>query len=314
MLKLVRRGASSHTYRRGASSHSSKERSKNVPPPVRNRWPTSSAAWHWELTDDGSRTLWDASLNESFHSGCGAVSETLIVYLYNSQVLSRLRQRIPSAVLEYGLGTATGFLLTAAMAEHYRTPLVFTALECALLPSEIFSQLQLPDSVAQCISQGLARTPLSDPGFAVSEFDALPRLCQAFCEQVARWQQTPQLLASSAAGEPLTARVGEYVELRLWLGDARDWSPPIATLAVQAADNPSFDAIYFDPFSPESNPELWTVEVFEVAAGWLRTGGLLTSYCVKSSVRKALQQCGLHVDKMAGPVGGKREVLAAQRV
>ncbi len=287
-----------------------------MPPPIRDRWPTGSPAWQWELTDDGSRTLWDASLDESFHSGCGAVSETLIVYLYNSQVLSRLRQQLPCAVLEYGLGTATGFLLTAAVAEHYRTPLVFTALECSLLPSEIFSQLQLAESVAQCISQELARTPVSDPGFALTEFEALPKLCEAFCGQVARWQQTPQALASSAAGELMTACVGDYVELRLWLGDARDWSPPTAALAVQAADKPcldSFDAIYFDPFSPESNPELWTAEVFEVAARGLRPGGLLTSYCVKSAVRKALHQCGLQVDKMAGPVGGKREVLVARR-
>ena len=303
-----------------------------MPPPIRNRWSTGSAAWQWELTDDGSRTLWDARLDESFHSGCGAVSETLIVYLSNSQVLTRLRHSMPCAVLEYGLGTATGFLLTAAVAERYNTPLVFTALECSLLPGEIFAQLQLADSVERCISQGLAKTPVSDPGFVASEFAALPNLCEAFCEQVAVWQRKipkllassatgpddSKLLASSATGEPpangvLVARLSEFVELQLCLGDARDWSPT----AAGANDGPSaagFDAVYFDPFSPESNPELWTAEVFEVAASGLRPGGWLTSYCVKSSVRQALQQCGLQVSKMAGPVGGKREVLAAQRV
>lgn len=284
-----------------------------MPPPIRDRWSTGSPAWQWELTDDGSRTLWDARLGESFHSGCGAVSETLIVYLSNSQVLPRLRQSMPCAVLEYGLGTATGFLLTAAVAEHYRTPLVFTALECSLLPSEIFGQLQLADSVERCISQGLARTPVSDPGFVLSEFAALPHLCEAFCEQVAGWQRdSPKLLASSATGQ-LVARLSEFVELHLWLGDARDWTPSDAG-AMDGRSIAGFDAVYFDPFSPESSPELWTAEVFEVAARGLRPGGLLTSYCVKSSVRKALQQCGLQVCKMAGPLGGKREVLVAQRV
>lgn len=301
---------------------------QNVPPPHRNRWPTGSAAWQWELTDDGSRTLWNAQLNESFHSGCGAVSETLIVYLNNSQVLARLRHAMPCAVLEYGLGTATGLLLTAAVAEHYHTPLVFTALECSLLPNEIFAHLQLAGSVEQCLSQGLARTPTSDPGFALAEFASLPKLAEEFCQHVAVWQQYGLKLKADSATPPLrptgplVARLGEFVELQLWLGDARDWSPSDGADAGPATPSHAlagkgrggFDAIYFDPFSPESNPELWTAEVFEVAASGLRPGGLLTSYCVKSSVRKALQQCGLQVRKMAGPVGGKREVLVAERV
>ena len=206
------------------------------------------------------------------------------------------------------------------MAEHYRTPLIFTALECSLLPNEIFRQLQLTDSVEQCISRGFARTPATDPGFVLDEFAGLARLTETFCTAVAGWQQQmPNLLACSVRGqqsqpaEPLIAHLSEFVELRLYVCDARGWSPSNSP-TVAGASRPSFDAVYFDPFSPESNPELWTAEVFEVAASGLRPGGLLTSYCVKSSVRKALQQCGLQVRKMAGPVGGKREVLVAQRV
>ncbi len=287
-----------------------------MPIPNRPRQPSGHAAWQWVLTDDGSRTLWDARLEETFHSGCGAVAETLVVYLTHSGVLSRLRQHTATSVLEYGLGTATGFLLTAAVAEHYRTPLVFTALECSLLPSELFGQLDLAKAVESCLVGGFAKTSVADPQFKLSEFAALPELIEAFVETVSRWQQ-------GTITPPLCARIGEFVELELWIGDACHWSPHPASSAVsqyaasdanrrQTGGAAVYDAIYFDPFSPESNPELWTVEVFGVAAAALRPGGHLTSYCVKSSVRRALQQCGMIVHKEAGPVGGKREVLVAQ--
>ena len=275
-----------------------------MPTPNRPRQPTGHAAWQWVVTDDGSRTLWDARLEETFHSGCGAVAETLIVYLSHSGVLSRLRQQAATRVLEYGLGTATGFLLTAAVAEFYRTPLVFTALESSLLPSEIFGQLDLATTVKHCISGGFAQTAVADPQFKLAEFSALPSLSDAFVEAVAGWQAEP-------ATRPLTARIGAFVELQLWIGDACHWIP--GDMRGVAPNVASFDAIYFDPFSPEKNPELWTTGVFGRAAAALRPGGLLTSYCVKSSVRRSLQQCGMLVHKAAGPVGGKREVLVAQR-
>lgn len=288
-----------------------------MPTPDRPRQPTGHPAWQWLATDDGSRTLWDVGREETFHSGCGAVAETLIVYLDHSGVLSRLRQQVPTRVLEYGLGTATSFLLTAAIAEHYRTPLVFTALECSLLPSEIFAELDLAKSVERCIKGGFAKTPVADPLFELSEFAELPSMSGALVDAVARWQLRP-------ITRPVAAHIGEFVTLQLWIGDACHWTPHLSQLSVlqstasdanqMHSDNAAvYDAIYFDPFSPETNPELWTSEVLEVAAAALCPGGLLSSYCVKSTVRRTMQQCGMLVRKAAGPVGGKREVLVAQR-
>ncbi|MEZ6076239.1 MAG: MnmC family methyltransferase [Pirellulaceae bacterium] len=110
----------------------------------------------------------------------------------------------------------------------------------------------------------------------------------------------------------------------MWIGDACHWTPQQTRLSalhstvsdanqMHTGQAAGYDAVYFDPFSPETNPELWTSEVLEVAAAALCPGGLLTSYCVKSTVRRAMQQCGMLVRKAAGPVGGKREVLVAQR-
>lgn len=266
-----------------------------MPPPIRATYPTGFQHLQWQQTDDGSRTLVDTRLNESFHSGCGAVAETLIVYLFNAGVAHRLRSRNPTAVLEYGLGTATGFLLSAAMAAYYHTPLRYTAIEQALLPGSLFRELDLANAVAGCLRGGHARTVQADPQFSLAEFSSLEQVVHEFCDAL------DALKHSDVEGwQHLEFSWGQ---LQLFAGDALQCRWPAGQ------DAPIFDAIYYDPFSPESNPQLWSLSMFEQAAGMLRSGGKLTSYCVKGSVRRLAQQAGLQVHREPGPVGGKREVL-----
>lgn len=70
------------------------------------------------------------------------------------------------------------------------------------------------------------------------------------------------------------------------------------------------DLIYFDAFGPRTQPELWTPEVFAALANVLRSGGVLTTYSSKGSVRRALKQAGFVVEKHRGPPG-KLEIVRA---
>ena len=276
-----------------------------MPVPQRQRMSTSTAGLEWLITDDGSRTLFDTQLNETFHSGCGAVAETLIVYLQNSGVVKRLSQREPTAVLEYGLGTATAFLLTAALAEWHQAKLTYHALERSLLPMEIFCALDLPQTVESCLTGDHARTAGQPSPFRLEQFAAIPQLSTALFAQLA-------VLAESPVAGTHCLRLTDCVELTLILGDARDY-PTTGQPAADETASHGFNAIYFDAFSPESNPDLWTLEVFQRAAHLLLPAGSLTSYCVKSSVHRMLDAAGLHVAKMPGPIAGKREVLVATK-
>ena len=65
-------------------------------------------------TDDGSYTLIDQGLNESYHSKFGALTESDRVYLHNSGVYRRLVDRTPTAILEIGFGTGFNFVHTAS--------------------------------------------------------------------------------------------------------------------------------------------------------------------------------------------------------
>ena len=71
-----------------------------------------------------------------------------------------------------------------------------------------------------------------------------------------------------------------------------------------------FHLLYFDAFSPETQPELWTEAVFRKLAAHMYPGGVLVTYCSKSIVRRAMQAAGWIVEKVPGPLG-KREIVRA---
>lgn len=86
-----------------------------------------------------------------------------------------------------------------------------------------------------------------------------------------------------------------------------------STDLLQYSCKEKFHLIYFDAFSPETQPELWTTEVFQTLADCTITGGMLVTYCSKSAVRKAMQTAGWKVDKVGGP-HGKRDMVRATKL
>ncbi|MBO7258754.1 MAG: tRNA (5-methylaminomethyl-2-thiouridine)(34)-methyltransferase MnmD [Paludibacteraceae bacterium] len=75
----------------------------------------------------------------------------------------------------------------------------------------------------------------------------------------------------------------------------------------------SVDIIYFDAFSPEKQPEMWSQERFDMLYKACRPGGILTTYCAKGVVRRAMQHAGFVVERLPGPPG-KREILRARKL
>jgi len=69
-----------------------------------------------------------------------------------------------------------------------------------------------------------------------------------------------------------------------------------------------YDVIFFDAFSPEKQPEMWTVEQFEKLYKCCNFEAVLTTYCAKGDIRRAMQKAGFKVERLQGPPG-KREIL-----
>jgi len=83
---------------------------------------------------------------------------------------------------------------------------------------------------------------------------------------------------------------------------------------VEVAFEPGtlFDVIYFDAFSPDTQPELWTAEIFGKLYAHTAPGGVLVTYSAKGAVRRAMAAAGYAVEKLDGALG-KRHMLRARR-
>ena len=84
---------------------------------------------------------------------------------------------------------------------------------------------------------------------------------------------------------------------RLVMGDARQTIQQLGQLNWQA------DAIFFDPFSPKSCPQLWTIEFFQQVARCLAPQGKLATYSRAAAVRSALVAAGLAIGSI--PLGDR---------
>jgi tRNA U34 5-methylaminomethyl-2-thiouridine-forming methyltransferase MnmC len=69
-----------------------------------------------------------------------------------------------------------------------------------------------------------------------------------------------------------------------------------------------FDVVCFDAFSPEKQPEMWSEELFKKIYDRCNPEAILTTYCSKGTVRRAIQAAGFMVERLPGPKG-KREIL-----
>ncbi len=87
----------------------------------------------------------------------------------------------------------------------------------------------------------------------------------------------------------------------------------IETDFTTTAIKEKYDVIYFDAFAPEKQPEMWTQEIFNKMYECLDNEGILVTYCAKGIVRRMLQGAGFTVERLAGPPGGKREILRARK-
>lgn len=84
--------------------------------------------------------------------------------------------------------------------------------------------------------------------------------------------------------------------VRLILGDARE--------TAKTLPENYFDAIFFDPFSPKTAPEMWQIPFFGQMHRVLKSSGLLATYSCARMARENMSTAGLMYDD--GPIVGRR--------
>lgn len=71
-----------------------------------------------------------------------------------------------------------------------------------------------------------------------------------------------------------------------------------------------YDVVYFDAFAPDTQPEMWSNEIFARIHTAMQPDGILVTYSAKGSVKQALRNAGFQVRRIAG-APGKRHMLQA---
>ena len=95
--------------------------------------------------------------------------------------------------------------------------------------------------------------------------------------------------------------------------DSNFWLTKIEADFTQFHFNEMFDVVYFDAFSPEKQPEMWSQELFGKIFIQCNPGAVLTTYCAKGVVRRAMQSAGFQVERLPGPPG-KRQILRGTKI
>lgn len=80
------------------------------------------------------------------------------------------------------------------------------------------------------------------------------------------------------------------------------------TSFIQLHVNEEFDLIYYDAFSPNSQPDMWDEASLKKVADLLKTGGMMITYCIRGHIKRTFKQLGLCVQALPG-AKGKREML-----
>ncbi len=86
------------------------------------------------------------------------------------------------------------------------------------------------------------------------------------------------------------------VSVRVLLGDGRE--------KIKKLENDHFDAVFFDPFSPKTSPEMWQTAFFEEVHRVLNKTGIMATYTCARMARDNMAAAGLFYND--GPIVGRR--------
>lgn len=217
------------------------------------------------ITSDGSHSLRNTEIDETYHSSHGAIQESQHIFMEFGwrQRQHSILESDTLQILEIGFGTGLNALLCQVEAEKQKQKTIFTTIELYPLMYEQYSKLNFPQQLK--ISN-----------------DAFYQLHQA------DWEQK--------------VKISPYFSIYKKRADFATYIPE---------DN--YDLIIFDAFSPEKQPELWSEERFKVIYAHCLPGAVLTTYCAKGMVRRAMQAAGFRVERLPGPPG-KRQILRATKI
>ncbi len=247
-------------------------------------------------TADGSTTLFDARTGEHYHSLHGAETESRHVFVQAG--LQHAAGLFPGALnlLEIGFGTGLNALLAWQFADETRRGLHYLGLEPFPIPEATARELHFAAFNKFSDGDNCDRSFWRDALLALHGLQSNPSPTAAIRAYAGTGAQQ-----ETEAGAGSAQRLAEEITLQVW------------SATVQEAVLPeNFQIIFFDAFSPDREPQLWTPDIWRKMLNCLVPGGFLVTYCAKGAVRRLLINAGFDVERLPGPPF-KRQMIRAQK-
>lgn len=102
------------------------------------------------ITEDGSHSLYNSVLNETYHSKYGALQESQYVYI-NHGLLPLIPIKRELSIFEFGFGTGSNLFLTMHAILDSEIKVIYETVENAPLSSFIYNQLNYPKLLPNAI-------------------------------------------------------------------------------------------------------------------------------------------------------------------
>ncbi|MCR9131451.1 MAG: tRNA (5-methylaminomethyl-2-thiouridine)(34)-methyltransferase MnmD [bacterium] len=222
------------------------------------------------ITKDGSSTLYSGVFEQYYHNPNGAVCESRHVFFETPRLVDQL-QTADTQLSIFEMGFGTG--LNFLLLLDYCSKLKVSK------PIHFYSVEAFPVST-ETIDATNYEEILGDKAyksFLKTLFSSLQKGWNTF-----------------------SINTHPTIELHLFYGLFDELSAP---------EN-KIDFFFHDPFSPEVNDELWTVETFIKLKAMANENSVLSTYCAASKARAALAKAGWNIARAKGALG-KREMTIA---
>lgn len=206
-------------------------------------------------TDDGSCSLSNTKLNESYHSINGALAESELVYIKNG--LNFLLERKTNInIFEAGFGTGLNCFLT-----------------------------YINGNGADINYYTVEKYPVSAGMVDSLNYSNLLDLKRGIVQRV--------------HSDSTCVLLNKKFRLYKYIVDLIDFN-----------HKEYYDLVYFDAFSPKTQPELWTFDILKQIGENMNYGGVFVTYSTAGKLKRSLRKLGFEVELLPGPKG-KRHVLRA---
>ena len=271
---------------------------------------------HYIITSsDGSNTMKLEEFDECYHSTNGAFAEACHIYIQCGlehlwhKINSQNRGKIFSnsiVIYDIGIGTALNCISTllwqqSLLRNNNPAPHIhYIGIEKYPITLQEAMQLNFPQHI--CLMQNLLYYCREEKEhFKFKNINESRLFSQMEIDlwfkaiHTAEWGTNMEI----AHGFTLTKINGDITECRST--DFRSALYP---------NSPS--VVYYDTFSPATQPELWEKNIFEEIFTGVNNQSVLTTYCSKGIGKQALREVGFNVERLPGPPG-KRHILRATK-